>query len=94
MIIEATGMPVYSHLYKGQEEVARTKLLEIAYKQLGGLKYELLIHTGEPAGTILNAEKRTKADLVVMATTGGEASSASCWAASPKSSCANPPAPS
>jgi nucleotide-binding universal stress UspA family protein len=70
LIIEPTGMPVYVDLYKGQEEAARTKLLEIAPKRLGGLKYELLIHTGEPAGTILNAEKRTKADLVVMATHG------------------------
>jgi nucleotide-binding universal stress UspA family protein/CBS domain-containing protein len=70
MIIAPTGMPVYVDLYKGQEEAARTKLLEVAHKRLGGLKYELLIHTGEPAGTILNAEKRTKADVVVMATHG------------------------
>ncbi len=70
MIIMATGMPVYSDLYTGREEVARTKLLVIAHKQLNGLKYELLIHMGEPAGTILNAEKKTKADMVVMATHG------------------------
>jgi len=70
MIITATGMPVYSDLYTGQEEAARTKLLEIAHKQLNGLKYELLIHMGEPAGTILNAEKKTEADMVVMATHG------------------------
>jgi nucleotide-binding universal stress UspA family protein len=70
MIIAPTGMPVYVDLYKGQEEVARTKLLEIAHKRLAGLKYELLIHTGEPAGTILNAEKKTAADVVIMATHG------------------------
>jgi nucleotide-binding universal stress UspA family protein/predicted transcriptional regulator len=70
LILEPTGMPVYVDLYKGQEEAARTKLLEIAHKQLGGVKYELLIHTGEPAGTILNAEKKVKADVVVMATHG------------------------
>ncbi len=70
LIIEPTGMPVYVDLYKGQEETARAKLLEIAHKRLGGIKYEILTHTGEPAGTILNAEKRIKADVVVMATHG------------------------
>jgi len=70
MILAPTGMPVYVDLYKGQEETARTKLLEIAHKRLAGVKYELLIHTGEPAGTILNAEKKINADVVVMATHG------------------------
>ena len=45
IIIEPTGMPVYVDLYKGQEETARAKLLEIAHKRLGEIKYELLIHT-------------------------------------------------
>jgi len=70
IIIEPTGMPVYVDLYKGQEEAAQAKLLEIAHKRLGGIKYELLIHTGEPAGSILNAEKKVDADVVVMATHG------------------------
>ena len=70
MIIAPTGMPVYVDLYKGQEETARAKLLEIAHKRLAGLKYELLVHTGEPAGSILNAEKKIDADVVVMATHG------------------------
>ncbi len=70
MIIAPTGMPVYVDLYKGQEEAARAKLLEIAHKRLAGLKYELLVHTGEPAGSILNAEKKIDADVVVMATHG------------------------
>lgn len=70
MILAPTGMPIYVDLYKGQEETARAKLLEIAQKQLAGLKYELLTHTGEPAGTILSAEKKTSADVVVMATHG------------------------
>ena len=70
MIIAPTGMPVYVDLYQGQEETARAKLLEIAHKRLAGLKYELLVHTGEPAGTILNAEKKIDADVVVMATHG------------------------
>jgi len=70
LIVEPTGMPVYVDLYKGQEETARAKLLEIAQKRLGGLKYEILLHTGEPAGSILNAEKKIGADVVVMATHG------------------------
>ena len=70
MIIAPTGMPVYVDLYKGQEETARDKLLEIAHKRLAGLKYELLTHTGEPAGAILNAEKKMSADVIVMATHG------------------------
>jgi nucleotide-binding universal stress UspA family protein/predicted transcriptional regulator len=70
MIVAPTGMPVYVDLYKGQEETARTRLVEIAHKHLGGIKYELLTHTGEPAATILNAEKKVDADVVVMATHG------------------------
>jgi len=70
MIVAPTGMPVYVDLYKGQEETARAKLLEIAHRRLAGVKHELLIHTGEPAGTILNAEKKIDADVVVMATHG------------------------
>jgi nucleotide-binding universal stress UspA family protein len=70
MIIAPTGMPVYVDLYQGQEETARAKLLEIAHKRLAGLKFEILVHTGEPAGTILNAEKKVDADVVVMATHG------------------------
>ncbi len=70
IIIEPTGMPVYMDLYKGQEETARAKLLEIAHKRLGGIKSEILIHVGEPSGSILNAEKRINADVIVMATHG------------------------
>jgi nucleotide-binding universal stress UspA family protein/CBS domain-containing protein len=70
MIVAPTGMPVYVDLYKGQEETAHAKLVEIAHRRLAGVKYELLVHTGEPAGTILNAEKRIDADVVVMATHG------------------------
>jgi nucleotide-binding universal stress UspA family protein/predicted transcriptional regulator len=70
MIIPPTGMPVYVDLYKGQEEAARNKLQEVARKHLAGLKYELHTHLGEPAGSILRAERRIGADLVVMATHG------------------------
>ena len=37
LIVPPTGMPVYVDLYKGQEETAKTRLLEIAHKRLSGL---------------------------------------------------------
>lgn len=70
MVIPPAGMPTYVDLYKGQEETARGKLQRIARKRLGGLKYELFTHIGDPAGVIIEAEKKIGADLVVMATHG------------------------
>ena len=70
LIIPPTGIPVYVDMYKGQEEVSRNKLDEIARKHLAGVKYELLTDMGDPAGIILRTERKTGADLVVMATHG------------------------
>jgi nucleotide-binding universal stress UspA family protein len=70
LIVAPTGMPVYVDLYRDQEAAARAKLIEITHKRLVGVKYEILLHTGEPAGSILNAEKKIGADVVVMATHG------------------------
>lgn len=70
MIVQPTAMPVYVDIYKTQEETAWTRLKEIARKDLSGLKYELLVHMGEPAGTILRTEKKVNPDLLVMATHG------------------------
>ncbi len=70
MIVQPTGMPVYVDLYKNQEEVAWTRLREIARKSLSGLKYELMVQMGDPAGSILRAEKKLKPDVLVMATHG------------------------
>ncbi len=70
LIIPPTGMPVYVDMYKGQEDAARKKLDEIARTHLAGVKYELLTDMGDPAGIILKAERKTGADLVVMATHG------------------------
>jgi len=67
--VPPTGLP-YLDLYKGQEETARGKLENIARKRLVGLKYELLTRIGDPASVIIEAERRTGADLVVMATHG------------------------
>jgi nucleotide-binding universal stress UspA family protein len=70
MMIAPTGMPVYVDIYKGQEETAKEKLRQIAGRHLQGIKYELLTHTGEPAGAILRTAKRSAADVIVMATHG------------------------
>ena len=70
LIVQPTAMPVYVDLYKGQEEAAHRKLVEIAHKRLAGLKYELMTQVGEPAGAILKAARKTRADVIVMATHG------------------------
>ncbi len=70
MIIAPTGMPIYVDLYKAQEEAAWNKLKEVARKALAGVKYELMVKMAEPAGAILQTEKKVDADIVVMATHG------------------------
>jgi nucleotide-binding universal stress UspA family protein/predicted transcriptional regulator len=70
IVIQPERMPVYVDIYKGQEDVAREKLRAVARERLQGVKFELVIRSGDPAGTILRAEKRLAADLVVMATHG------------------------
>ncbi len=70
MIFAPAGIPSYVDIFKDQEESARTRLRELAHQHLSGIKYELLIHLGIPIGTILNAEKRIGADVVLMATHG------------------------
>ena len=70
MIVPDAGAPVYVDIYKGQEDIARPKLEEIARKHLRGVKYEMFTHMGDPARTILKAERRLAADVVIMATHG------------------------
>jgi nucleotide-binding universal stress UspA family protein/predicted transcriptional regulator len=70
MIVQPTAMPVYVDIYKSQEETAWARLKDVARKTLTGVKYELLVHMGEPAGSIISIEKKVKPDLLVMATHG------------------------
>jgi nucleotide-binding universal stress UspA family protein len=70
MIIEPTESPVYVHLYKDHRQAARAQLEEIGREQLTGLTYQLLTEMGDPADVILKAEKRERADLVVLGTHG------------------------
>jgi nucleotide-binding universal stress UspA family protein/predicted transcriptional regulator len=70
MALTRTGMPVYVDLYKGTEEAAHQRLQEFARKRLAGVKYELSVHVGEVAPTILRAAKQFGADVIIMATHG------------------------
>jgi universal stress protein A len=70
MTIAPTGMPTYVELYKGQEEAARARLREFAIKHLAGVKFELMIHMGNPIGAIVQAEKQIPSDVVLMGTHG------------------------
>jgi len=70
LVIPPTSIPVYVDLYQGQEEVARKGLQELARKHLAGTKYEIMVNMGEPAASILKAERGIGADLLVMSTHG------------------------
>jgi len=70
MIVQPTAMPVYVDIYKSQEETAWARLRDIARKDLAGVKFELVVQMGEPAGAIIRAQKKVNPDLVVMATHG------------------------
>ncbi|MDO8434244.1 MAG: universal stress protein [Candidatus Binatus sp.] len=70
MIVPPTSMPVYVDLYQGQEQTAVKNLQELARKYLAGIKYEIMVNMGEPAGSILKAERGIGADLLVMSTHG------------------------
>ena len=70
LVIAPTSMPVYVDLYKAQEDTARSNLLELAHKHLAGIKYEIMVNMGEPAASILKAERGIGADLLVMSTHG------------------------
>lgn len=68
MILPPTGMPIYVDLYKGQEEAAQAKLVEIARKHLAGIKYEIQTTIGDPAQAILKVQRRIAADVIIMST--------------------------
>jgi nucleotide-binding universal stress UspA family protein len=59
-----------AELQKSQTEDASLKLEDAAQRDLIGVKYELEITSGDPGESIVAAEKRCAADLVVMATHG------------------------
>src|SRR5579872_3772567 len=67
MIVQPTAMPVYVDIYKSQEETAWARLKDVARTNLAGLKYELMVTMGEPAGSIIKMQKKVDAGLIVMA---------------------------
>jgi acetoin utilization protein AcuB len=70
MVVAPTGMPVYADIYRSQEESAWANLRAIARRELAAVKYELLVDTGDPAGSILRMQKKIAPDVLVMATHG------------------------
>ena len=68
LILAPTAMPIYVDLYKGQEEAAQAKLVELARKHLTGVKYEIHTSVGDPAGAILKSQHAAAADVIVMST--------------------------
>ena len=70
MMVPPAGMPVEQGFYNLQEDVAKGKLKAIADRRLRAVKYEMITHIGDPVATILRAQQRLAADVVVMATHG------------------------
>lgn len=70
LILANSSVAGFADLYKAQEEAARKRLAELAGKHLAGLKYEVMVNLGEPAASILKAERGIGADLIVMSTHG------------------------
>src|SRR5271168_1821965 len=70
LVLSLGGVPPPAAMYEDQEKAARAKLVNIAKKNLAGLKFELHVYTGDVVGCILNAQHEHQCDLVVMATHG------------------------
>ena len=71
LIAPMGDMPVYIEpIYKSQEELSRQRLGEIARAHLADVKHEVLVHIADTAPTILEAARRSAADVIVMATHG------------------------
>jgi nucleotide-binding universal stress UspA family protein/predicted transcriptional regulator len=69
MPLPSAAMPTYVNLYRGEEqELAKTRLADLASRHLGSVPSQSKIVLGDPAVEILAAAKGLPADLVVMAT--------------------------
>lgn len=69
MPIESIGQPLMVEPLRGAEEDARRHLNHLAADNLTHA-YEIIVLTGEPAPTIIEAAQEHAADLIVMATHG------------------------
>ena len=69
MPVEAMGQPLMVEPLAGAEDDARRRLNRIASESLTH-SYEILVVTGDPANSIIEAAQEQAADLIVMATHG------------------------
>ncbi len=69
MPIEAMGQPLMVEPLSGAEDDARRRLNRIASESLTHA-YEIVVVTGDPASSIIEAAQEQGADLIVMATHG------------------------
>ena len=70
LIVALGEVPPPVALYEDQEKDAKAKLADIAKQKLGGLKHEMHVYTGDVIASILGAQDKHQADLLVMATHG------------------------
>ena len=68
--VQLDHMPVYVDIYREQEALAKEKLQAVTREHLQGVKFEILVQGGDPAGMILGIERRLAIDAIVMATHG------------------------
>jgi len=69
MPVEAIGQPLMVEPLSGAEDDARRRLNRIASEGLTNA-YEIVVVTGDPAASIIEAAEEHAADLIVMATHG------------------------
>jgi len=69
MPVEAIGQPLMVEPLSGAEDDARRRLNRIASEGLTNA-YEIVVVTGDPAASIIEAAEEHGADLIVMATHG------------------------
>ncbi|HLI82213.1 MAG TPA: universal stress protein [Candidatus Binataceae bacterium] len=70
IVIQPGGSPIYVDVYSAEEQSSKAKLIELAKWHLAEVKFELRTTVGQPAASILHAQKNLSADLIVMATHG------------------------
>jgi nucleotide-binding universal stress UspA family protein len=68
--IQPADAPVFMEVYSAQERDSQTKLAELARTHLADVKSELKTAIGQPAASIIHAQKAMGADIIVMGTHG------------------------
>lgn len=70
LIIALGEVPPPVALYEDQKKDAEAKLADIVKQNLGGVKYETHVYTGDVIASILAAQAKHQPDLLVLATHG------------------------